>query len=261
MKNIFSIAIVFLGIIGAYFIVQQTKPTIPSVATNKPAINQKNNSVTGISLNSLFSQGAIQPNGSQSEPQNLTAIFAAQIEKSIVENNPNGAETIEGEKWLNSVNPDQLAADAIAEAVTSFNPDDLIPNIANSDIKVTSDNSKESLKNYFSALNGILSSETTRMPTNPNLEANFTNVVKQAAAAYQIIFSEIKNLVVPSSLFAIHKEELTLLGARINILKIMQNYQTDPVKTILALKEANNLDLELLALQQEMKNFINKNEL
>ncbi|MDO8430020.1 MAG: hypothetical protein Q7S73_01470 [bacterium] len=263
IKTFTVTAIISLGIAGAVFVIQNNNrlnqsqvlnqnptPKPPELAQNQ--IIQETPGSTEKLTN--LSQASIQ------ETKNLTTLFTNKLAQTIVEANPNGPEILDGEPWLNTPDPDQISNDLITEAQKNFDPKSLRPIIQNSDLKISTDNSKAALINYLLAFNKIIDDAAGKFPpeifTDPS-SVN-TKTFEILANIYQSSFDEFKKIGVPSSVLAIHKKEMGLLGTSANIYKNIKNYQEDPMVAILATQELGGLQKEFTALSEELGIFIKK---
>lgn len=266
MKKFLTAAIIIsLGILGAYLIIQ--KPGSASFEVSFKEQNSKstdNNLIKGVSLlpstkQDLRNETAPEENTSQNS-QNLTELTVKEITDALAQKNPTGPEIIEGEKWLNAINPDEFAQELITKAAQNFNPDSLKPVIKNEDLKISDDNSKEALTSYFSDFNTIIKQAAGQMPRESITDSSKISLetVGQLINVYQLSLDNLKQIKAPSSLLSFHKKELELLGLNINIYKKIQNYQNDPLTTMLAAKELENTNLEFENLKNEVIDFIKK---
>ncbi|TSC95827.1 MAG: hypothetical protein Athens071426_529 [Parcubacteria group bacterium Athens0714_26] len=271
-KFIIVTAIIAAGIAGAYFIIlnfsyQQT--TAPKISFNTEEQPQNNAPAKDFSLSPIA--GEQQPdtttNASQQpaekQSNNLTELALKQITDSLAQNNPGGLQTIDDQQWIGVNDPDQLAQDIAANASGKFNINDLKPVIKDSDLNISSDNSKENLTNYFLSLNQIIRDSSKSIP--PDIFTDTSKIslttFNQLANAYQASFNRIIKLETPSSLLSIHKKELELLGTEANIYKKIANQTTDPMTAILASQNLTDVNSEFTNLQKDVISFMEKSKI
>lgn len=229
MLRIYTIsAILGLAIAGSVFlfqnsplvkeesrIVQEGKSgNLTNLSTGKPFVEQlKVNQLTG------------KQNGIN---ENLTDSFAQRLAEKIAQNNPAGAQIMDGRQAIAVPDPDQIAADLLAEAYQNLNPQELIPKINDKDLKIINN---QALAAYAEAFDEI--SSKTAMPDSQNsaeLNAKLPALIK----SYQGAIDSLYKLPVPELFVEVHKTKIAYLTAQLKLLEKMKAVQQDPVAAMLA---------------------------
>lgn len=274
LTNLLIIGIIGAGITGAYFIIQNPTPVnLTTISKNLNNYLKGNNPVANnplIARNSDDSSKSVfsgMPEETSNPSQlNLTQAMSKELAENLAKNNPQGPENIEGKKWLNVPDTEQLSEDLITKAAENFDPLAFRPVINDKDLKISSGNTKQNLTNYLSAFNKILRESALKISQPEKLEDIFSEeifvqTINSLINVHQFAFDEFIKLAAPSSILLIHKEEMELLGTKINIYKKILDYKTDPVTAILAGQESKNIDEEFKVLSEQIKDFIKQNEL
>lgn len=271
LKLVVTTAIITLGIAGAYFVIDNSFPVFPD--TNNAEIKiSDNNAVKGIpkieQLNSKTlsinnsSENTANSSSENSAENNLTELVASQIGKTIAQQNPTGPQTIDGKKSITAPDAESIANDLLTEAVEKFDPASLYPEIKDSDLKISKDNSKEALTAYFSAFKEILS-EAVPQIANSVKDSNEMSmqIIENLSKIYGDTAKKLISLASPQNAIEIHKKEIELLTAKKNIFEKIKNMENDPITAMLATKELENIDIETKALTEKLSDFLNKNGL
>ncbi|MDD5547936.1 MAG: hypothetical protein PHN74_03550 [Candidatus Pacebacteria bacterium] len=255
-RLLIAATIIGVGLAGAFFVVQQSSTAVSLI----PEINDstKNNPVENISLSDPLK--AFAESQAKNIP-NITQLIYQEIGGDIADSNPNGVEITDGKKQINIPDAEKLATELVEKSTKEFDPASLKLSIKDDFLKISADNSKKALTDYLVSFNKIIAESNSKMPTGANFEANFPNIVSQLIEMHQYAFNEIIKLSVPSLLQPMHKKELELLGTKINIFRMMADYQKDPVSSILASQQIGSVDGEFSTLNENLKKFIIENEL
>lgn len=260
IKVLIVTAIFSLAASGSYFLVQKAsqKSNLPAPAASGLAdnlIHQQNFSGNEINLKSLTPSPVSDVNLTEQAAKNLT--------QSLINQNPSGPQTVNGRQMLNVPQAADIADQMLAEAAAKFDPKSLYPEISNSDLRISEDASKDSLINYVAAFNQIVKDAAQKIPQ--NLLQNPQNLsqddISQLIQVYQNSVSSFYALAVPRLYLTIQKKELQLLTAKKTVFEALQNYQTDPITAILAVKELPNIDSQFQDLQKQFVDFVNNSNL
>lgn len=134
-----------------------------------------------------------------------------------------------------------------ANAILEKNPEIFQIEISDADIKISDDNSAEAIKTYIEKLSAYLKSDNFLLQ-NKNLtllENSFsTGDFIEADILITINDDEISKLVdtfIPSSQKELHKNALKIAITARNIFISLRGYETDPIKAIIAINEAENV--------------------
>jgi len=273
LKILIATAIISLGISGAAYFVMYGPPALVLVPSldSQPTTQQTNNNPVRAGQPLVENWQSLEPSESnlsipgvdRLEEENLTEEINRNIAKIIMENNPDGPQTVDGELQLNVPDPEELAAQVLAEAATKFDPESLKPTIHDSDLIISQDNSKEALIQYFFEINKIVSDSAQEISSSVpnNSENDWLVFVYQLTDAYQESADKFYKLSVPESALEIHKKAIQLLGAKGVVFEKMKNYEGDPITAILALKYLDDLDIQFQNLQEETMEFVKNNNL
>ena len=253
IKNLIAASIISLAIAGAVFVVKNSPVADeqPLTKTNQPArINEIIQETPGLNRQRAFS--ASKPS------RNLTEYFSNSFAQKIVEENPTGPTTLNGEGTLSMPDAKTLAAELILKAQKDFDPKSLRPTIEDSALSISGDNSPEALQQYLASFNQIVSAAADRIPpeifTNPE-QINMAHFSK-LADAHRYGFEQFLKLKVPTKILAIHKKELELLGTKANIYQKLADTDKDPLAAILSISELKKLEKEFSTLEEEFSNLV-----
>jgi hypothetical protein len=192
------------------------------------------------------------------EAKNVTESLAKEIAKKIIEKNPNGPTLVDSKNQIASINPDELVNQVIADAIKNFRPEALRPAISRADIRIGDNNSIEALNAYYISYKTAINSNLSTLSLNQDSpeQTDFTALV----AGFNKAFTDLKTIVVPESLVALHLKELILLGTQKNIWLLIKNYQADPVQAMLAMQYGDVLMNEVLGIRDQYASFAIKNK-
>ncbi|MBU4348119.1 hypothetical protein KJ671_01250 [Patescibacteria group bacterium] len=243
-KIIITTLILGLGLTGAYLIVSNSNSPAPAKISNTENVIENNPveiELIGTSNN-----------------KNLTDALTEKISAGIAEKNLEGLKNIDGETMINAPAPEKMVEDLIVEAQKNFNPASLRPKIDNSSLKISEDNNKEALLEYFNSFNNILITASKKMPasmmSNPE-SLDIYDFVK-IKEAYKYAIDALYNITIPRLALNIHKKEIELLSIKKNIFEKGANAGEDPVSAILAANELLKTNEEFVILSIEIKDFI-----
>lgn len=191
--------------------------------------------------------------------ENLTDAFGEQLAKEIISKNQAGPQLLEAKSWLEVADPNSLAAELLGENIPENIYAELVPNISavpSGELIVVGANGKNDLEIYLKKFNELIAKNLSGLSLDKtNIEqSNFPALI----SARNNLIAELKLLPVPSSLVTILKKEISLLIGEKNILLALANYQTDPLRTMLAAQASEKLALAFSALTSEILGFINK---
>ncbi|MDD5033073.1 MAG: hypothetical protein PHC85_03125 [Candidatus Pacebacteria bacterium] len=139
----------------------------------------------------------------------------------------------------------------------------LRPKIAENELKITSDNSVESVKKYVSEVEAAI-------PENPYPrvaeEDIFTEVIESGnfikidkyISYYDTAIINMKNITIPSVFFENHKKQTELLMATQKVYEAIKETAKDPLKTVLALQENEKIRGEMKNLLVDFLNLVQK---
>ncbi|OGZ35265.1 MAG: hypothetical protein A3A94_01460 [Candidatus Portnoybacteria bacterium RIFCSPLOWO2_01_FULL_43_11] len=195
--------------------------------------------------NDKSSDKAMEPRpapGVLSRDTNLTKVLVQDIVSGMMAGaiNPlvseNGAADIDS---ASQANLDEFLTNALADSSQV-----LIPEIKDEELKISSDNSEEAVKNYLTKYSEIILKyldapefKTTEMEdTLHALETRNFSQINKRINAYKLTYEELKNTPVPLNALEIHKLELQILLISINTFEAVKNVDEDPLKAVLAVQ-------------------------
>ena len=270
LKNFIASTIVVLGIAGAYFVVQQNadfadrgglRGKNQDESANNNNLVSREPFVENIPLGSRGST-PLDNFASNGASENLTDGLTEGIKNALSLYNPNGTIDMNGQQKIGVPDPEALSENLLAEAAQKFDPNSLKPAVAEKDLKISNDNSKESLRNYFNSFNRIINDSAAAL-SKETLSATEINPgqMEEFILMYNTAYKNLKIISVPSSLVKIHQQELELLGAKSAIYRALKNYEADPLLSILASENLEKFDQEFSNLDKEIAAFIKNNNL
>jgi hypothetical protein len=252
LKILITVLFLGLGLGGAYFIVSNS--TAPAPQAQNSNLDIINNNPVGTEM--------VAP-ASSSSTVNLSEVIAKKIASEIAAANPNGSITVSGKNYVNVPKPEELTNDLLTEAQKNFDPNSLVPTIKDSDIKISEDNSKEALVNYFTAFNTIILSNGKKLPSNlissaANIQSSdFLKIVD----VYNSTIKDFYNLTVPRAALNIDKKEIELLTTEKNIYQNLANLNQDPLTANLSLNVLSNVYEGYDKLKTDINTFLKNNQL
>lgn len=162
---------------------------------------------------------------------------------------------------LDSIDFNNLNSGSL-EKIVGENALAFISEIKDSEIKISQDNSSQSLskykKDYDSAMEGIFSF----LEKSKNIESSLSEVVEKDKtskidSALDIMKKgekDLKNILVPSSLSDFHKKTLIFVGNFEIIFQSFRSYKEDPLKAFLALDYFSNVADQWDGITSDAKN-------
>ncbi len=254
LKKLIATAIISLGISGAaYFVMRGSPVLVPTLKNtdlsfeqenNKPALNQSDQAQSKPRVENWLTQTNSNVNNS------LTGAFAKNIAEALLENNPGGPQTIDGQSQINVPEPEKLANNILAESAAKFDLQSLRPIIKDGDLNISQDAGQETFRTYLLNLQKIFEAGIANQPA--ELTADYASqLIDICKKANQALYK----LAVPDSAVEIHKKIISVIGTKQNILEEMQKYQDDPLTLIMAIPALGQVEQEFVDLLKELANF------
>lgn len=157
-----------------------------------------------------------------------------------------------------NVDAENLMNQYLADGIKNFDAQNLKPTIKRGDLKIVNA-SETAAQNYINNVGVIYNknfadpdsmilteSSSLEMPVNFDLLIN----------VYQKTIDEFYKTAVPENLVFAHQEQIALLTAQKNALKIVQDYEEDPLKALLAFKAGEEFTQEFANLQKSLSQVI-----
>lgn len=199
-------------------------------------------------------------------PENLTKNFAGLLAKEIIGNNnqPINSESPD-EPGLNVPSPNKIAQDFIANGLKTANEN--ILNIKPVQLTISQDNSKDAIKAYLSQANIIIKENLDTQKINlfdilnglnENDGAGFVEKLTPVIIAHEQTANKLLEKPVPADLKELMTEEIRLLRITANIFKAIINVEEDPLGTITAIKQFDEIVKNWGELQQKFNQFTQK---
>ncbi|MBU1137312.1 thrombospondin type 3 repeat-containing protein [Patescibacteria group bacterium] len=198
---------------------------------------------------------------SRALPQNLTRALAQNLSKQIIDGKLGNISDALDPAAVQTSN--RIVNNAIQQAISNAMREFSLPDIPDSEIIITPDNSSKAIGNYARKISetidywareksikqGIYESESEIFYLAVQ-DKDFTEINKYIDF-YGKIFEEIKQIPAPSDFKDIHKRQLSLLQVTKNIFKAVKEIDSDPLKASLALEQYKRvMDLSLEMFQE-----------
>ncbi len=186
---------------------------------------------------------------------NTTNSIVQMISQEILAKNPDGPGP---DPRLAVPKAEEVVNNILAKGIKDFDYETLKPQVTDGDIKITRNADKAALSDYVHAFFAIFSKTSGAEdaigadPTNP-LESAGT-----LADVYGGYEKDLRALPVPEELVAFHKRMIALMAANKKIFDIVAAYESDPMKTVLALQALGATKNELAQLYSEIALFAAK---
>lgn len=199
------------------------------------------------------------PVGDTIEGENLTDAFSKTLAKRIIEQNQSGPETIEGTEWLTVDDPEKLVDELLEKELANFDLASIYPTADVRKIKVDENTSITVQSEYFKSFYSIFSSSFKGLSINREQpeKTNFPDII----AAFRKAEAAFYELSVPRPLLDFHTREIVLLGAQANIFIMMRDYQTDPVRALVAAYAGDQVTERVITLLNEINAYMEANNI
>ncbi len=200
------------------------------------------NSFAPANSQATANQNAVQAGRQTIDTSNLTQNFAGIFAQQVIAHNPDGPQLDQNGKpaGLNLPNEDSAAV-LIQQAITSstFAVDETIPD---SDLKILKTYAARDAEDYVAAVKSALAdfaSSTARIDTTNPGSAPDTLALSQLV--FESALLKLKGAPVPQPLVKFHRSLLQFFANQKKVLEIAGNYQTDPLKAVVVLKNENEI--------------------
>ena len=195
--------------------------------------------------NDKLSEKAIEPRpakGALAADSNFTQLLLKNIVAGLMTKTLNPGSSEENPALLNPASQeilDQFISRALSDSSQIF-----LPQIKESELKISNDNSRQALKNYLTTYSQIILKELEKPEFEKTEMAevflaiqskDFSGLDKRINA-YKNTYQEMKNILVPSQALKIHKLELQILLISLNTFQAVKNIDQDPLKALLAIQ-------------------------
>ncbi len=252
-KTAIATAILGLGVLGAYFVIQNTGISAEPAPKNEAANLPKNSPF----VENLSSGGISEKTTGVAEldkmtgKNNLTDDFINGLKRDITQNN---LDNNSGNLVVSD--PDQITNELLADAVEKFSAERSKSAVDESRIKIINDNSRNSIISYANRFEEIISKSAQKMGAGVVTADPDPEELKPMLAGYDFAIENFYNTPAPSSILAFHKKEIEILSRKKRALEEFMNYKTDPLASILASKELSGIQNEFDSLTEQFNKFL-----
>lgn len=259
LKTFIGTAIISLGIAGAVFVIQNSATSLNLNSPNQQnSLSASNNSPVS---NPQFVEQLkdLSNQTPKTDSANLTESFSRSIAQRLVNENPEGTETINGNKGIVVPDPEQIAAELLAEAQAKFEAQQILQDINDIDIKITNENTKASFISYTEKFDAITSEWRAKI-NSPDNQKEFTKENMSAIiSAYENAIQKFYDLPVPKLLVNLHKTEIKYLKAELALLEKINSPEKDPVGSLITSGNFEKIDAEFnQKMNEELQLFFKK---
>lgn len=218
------------------------------IASNNPNPSASANSLAE-SFQALQDQKGVTAEAVPTQMQNLTADTAQMIGKEIEASGANGKDGLPS--------PEAIVTNYLAEASSNFDSASLKPKIDAGLLKIAQTNDPRLIAIYTKALSDALSVD---IGAYKNADADPLASLATAETTYTKTIAALYALAVPQLFAHLHENIIANLGAQKTATEIIrENYQNDPVRSLLALEAITDLNKELTILQKAVTDLAGKN--
>jgi hypothetical protein len=213
-------------------------------------------------LDSASNQKTLKKNPTQaqlsqldfSSSVNLTDKLAESISKGIV--NSGGLQNLNDSGSANLLNQG-ISGKETAEFIAEFHIQ-----IPKEELKVSPDNSPLAIKKYYSSVSEIMMKDPLFFKSSNPFVSNDGQInfsfVSDYVKYYGTAIISMKNIVVPSDFFSIHKQWIELAMANKRALEALGNMEKDPLMAILAIQQGERITQEMADLMIKLSDLFKK---
>lgn len=148
--------------------------------------------------------------------------------------------------------PEEMVNNFLAEKIANFDYESFVQEIDEKKIKIVRSGDKKLAESYFRNLNVILEN---------NFGKSSVEDFDQLALLYQKAIAQLYSLNVPESIADLHRREIAIFATQQKIFEAFADYESDPMKALLAAELAKESYKELSLLRKEMSDFVKNNGL
>ncbi|MDO8443725.1 MAG: hypothetical protein Q7S78_01960 [Candidatus Azambacteria bacterium] len=196
-------------------------------------------------------------------PKNITENFAASLTQELISKNSNPRTDSSGQPALAMPDINTMAEDFIKNGLSQANEN--ILNIKTPNLKISYDNSKTAIKNYFSDFQTIINNN---LKTDASLFSILDEINKNNGtglekllpiiAAHETAANQLEEKPVPSNLKDLISEEIRLLRITANVFRALTNIEGDPLGGMAATRQFGAIMQSWNDLQIKMNAFLKK---
>ena len=172
---------------------------------------------------------------------NLTRNLASLIGKSIVDKNPEGPQNGN----ISVANANKITDETIAQSINTADLSNFYPILSSSELLVgPNTNWTEDIQTVFKTHINTLKQ---KIPS-----ASFKDNAKTASLIYESSISNLKQIITPTERIAQQQQLLSLLMGEQYALQSIEQYESDPIRGIVALHMLQELELKLQHAQSQL---------
>ncbi len=189
------------------------------------------------------------PDLSPANAKNLTQEAAQNINEEI--------SSYSVDELKDPLNQEKVAGKYLAEAAQNFDYNQLKPHIDIQQLHVVPTSDRRFVSIYLKGFDDAISTNFQNLKTVPDdLEGNL-ELLRQA---YDQSIKSLYAMPIPSMFVTLHQKTLAILGGEKSVADIiLQNYQSDPIRALLAFQAITGLNAELKTVQKDITDLANKN--
>ncbi|MDP2629478.1 MAG: hypothetical protein Q8P45_02125 [Candidatus Harrisonbacteria bacterium] len=207
-----------------------------------------------------FSVNEVQPEKIQSPAQgNLTKDISGLLAQEILEKNPSGPQSAGNSEELRQIlalNPEEFVSQSIEKALEGVDIESFRPSFSEADILLSLSSDAEAEKAYFNAVTSIYAQNFEGVAiSQENIQSGNLNA---PVLAFEKSKEEMLGLVVPKALADFHIRSVELLIFQENLLRLVANFQEDPLMAYLAYEKLSEIAEEVDLLNQEIDVYMKK---
>ncbi len=184
--------------------------------------------------------------------------IASGISDEIINNNPDGPQTLGDQLSITATNPDKIVEKLMQNGMnidySKFNPE-----IKLSDLHILHISDRSLAENYFKNAEDITERNFSGISSDFSKET--PEDLRKTIAAYDQALGELYSLDVPADLAELHVEKIKLFTFEKNLFENISNYQTDPLAALISMRMFDKAYEDLNNLSKKIADFAVQNHL
>lgn len=192
--------------------------------------------------------------------KNLTDAVSNSLATQLVIDNPEGPQVnSEGIMAIDISDQKAFITKALQAGQQEFSKEDFIEAIDEKRITPGADTSKEAATRYIRDVAKTLQNnfKTVMSETTEDRVAMFTALSKERTTALEGLYQ----LTPPPDLAELHRDMLTIVGTQRNIFDALKNYNSDPMKALLAMEFETEVAENITATARQFTDYITRKEI
>lgn len=242
-KKIISFSLIIGSVVFAFLIITSEPETVTITA---PKNNPANLKTASVSDNLVPTDET-----AYSAEKNSTEELTARIAEELVNLNPDGPISADNQQWINIEKPEELVSKVLARELESFNPATLRAKVNLSELNVvTTESESDYERNFQKAI-------IENIGKTNNGQDLATTEIPKIINSYEKLAAELYKMAVPKNLATLHQKGLELLLTQKNIFEVINNYEADPAKAVIAIQLMPTVEKEIKDFSGELERLIN----